>query len=62
MDWDNRTQTGARASGVEEITPRMAVHHRAQGSDTVRNAKRDIGVHERQMQTYMLHRACLVLA
>ena len=27
MDWDNITQTGARTSGVEEPTPRMAVHH-----------------------------------
>src|SRR5207249_6784145 len=25
MDWDSITQTGARASGVEESTPRMAV-------------------------------------
>ena len=37
MDWDNRTQTGARTSGVEETTPRMAVHHRTHCSDTVRN-------------------------
>jgi hypothetical protein len=62
MDWDNRTQTGARASGVEETTPRMAVHQRAHCSDTVRNAKRDSGVHERQTQTYVLPRVCLVLA
>jgi len=27
MDWDNTTQTGARTSGVEEQTPRMAVRH-----------------------------------
>jgi hypothetical protein len=25
MGWDSRTQTGARTSGVEEISPRMAV-------------------------------------
>jgi hypothetical protein len=62
MDWDNKTQTGVRASGVEELTPRMAVHHRAHCSDTVRNARRDSGVHERQMQTYVLHRVRLVLA
>ncbi len=39
MDWDNITQTGARASGVEETTPRMAVHHRAHCSDTERNVR-----------------------
>jgi len=26
MDWDNTTQTGARATGVEEGTLRMVVH------------------------------------
>jgi hypothetical protein len=26
MDWDNITQTGARATGVEEGTLRMVVH------------------------------------
>jgi hypothetical protein len=26
MDWDNITQTGARATGVEEGTLRKAVH------------------------------------
>jgi hypothetical protein len=62
MDWDNRTQTGARASGVEELTPRMAVHHRAHCSDTVRDAKWSSGVHEGQTQTYVVCRACQVLA
>jgi hypothetical protein len=62
MDWDNRTQTGARASGVEEITPRMAVRYRSHCSDTVRNAMWGSGVHEGQMQTYVKRRACLVLA
>jgi len=40
----------------------MAVHHRAHCSDAVRNAKGDSGVRERQTQTYVLHRVCLVLA
>ena len=62
MDWDNRTQTEARASGVEETTPRMAVRHRVRCSDTERDAKRGNGVHEGQTQTYVLRRACLVLA
>jgi hypothetical protein len=62
MDWDNRTQTGARASGVEELAPRMAVHHRAHCSDTVPDANCGSGVHEGQTQTYMVRRACLVLA
>ncbi len=51
MDWDNITQTGARASGVEEITPRMAVHHRAHCSDTERNVRCGHGVHEGQTQS-----------
>jgi len=46
MDWDNRTQTGARASGVGETTPRMAVRHRAHRSDTVQDVKWGNGVHE----------------
>jgi hypothetical protein len=62
MDWDNRTQTGARASGVEETTPRMAVRHRAHCPDTVRDAECGSGVHEGQTQTYVLRRVCLVLA
>jgi hypothetical protein len=62
MDWDNRTQTGARASGVEETTPRMAVRYRSHCSDTVRNAMWGSGVHEGQTQTYVTRRACLVLA
>ena len=37
MDWDTITPTGARASGVEEGTPRMVVQHRVAGSDTVRD-------------------------
>ena len=28
MDWDTTTQTGARTSGVEEPTPRMAQNRR----------------------------------
>ena len=36
MDWDTRTQTGARTSGVEEPTPRMAMHHRVHRPDTER--------------------------
>jgi len=48
-DWDNRTQTGARTSGVEGKSPRMAVHHRAHRSDTVRDAKCGSGVHEGQL-------------
>jgi hypothetical protein len=62
MGWDNKTQSGVRTSGVEEMTPRMAVRHRAHCSDTERDAKWSRGVHEGQMQTYVLHRACLVLA
>ena len=46
MDCDNITQTGAKASGVEEITPRMAVHHRAHRSETERNVSGGHGVHE----------------
>jgi hypothetical protein len=46
MGWDNRTQTGARTSGVEESTPRMAVRHRVHGSDTERDIKWGSGVHE----------------
>jgi hypothetical protein len=26
MDWDNKTQTGAKATGVEEGTLRVVVH------------------------------------
>ena len=62
MDWDNRTQTGVRASGVEESTPRMAVHHRARGSDSERNTTWSYEVHEGRMQTYVLRGVCLVLA
>ena len=62
MDWDNRTQTGARASGVEEMTPRMAVRYRTHRSDTVRDVKWGNGTHEGQMQTYVMCRTCLVLA
>jgi len=62
MDWDNRTQTGARASGVEEKTPRMAVHYRSHCSDTVRNVMWGSGVHEGRTQTYVMHRECLVQA
>src|SRR6267154_6832988 len=39
MDWDTITQTGARTSGVEEPTPRMAVHHRVQRPDTERGTR-----------------------
>src|SRR5712691_13098053 len=39
MDWDTRTQTGARTSGVEEPTPRMAVHHRVHRPDTERGTR-----------------------
>jgi hypothetical protein len=46
MDWDTKTQTGARTSGVEELTPRMAVHHRVHCSDTERNVKWVSGVRE----------------
>jgi hypothetical protein len=46
MGWDNKTQTGARTSGVEELTPRMAVRHRVHCSDTERDAKWGSGVHE----------------
>lgn len=52
MDWDNITQTGARASGVEEITPRMAVYHRAHRSDTERNFRGGHGAHEGQRQSW----------
>jgi hypothetical protein len=62
MDWDTITQTAARTSGVEELTPRMAVHHRVHCSDTERNVKWGSGVHEGRTQTYMASRACLVLA
>jgi hypothetical protein len=62
MDWDNKTQTGARASGVEETTPRMAVCYRSHCSDTVRNARWGSGVHEGQTQTYVKRRVRLVLA
>jgi hypothetical protein len=62
MDWDNITQTGARASGVEKTTSRMAVRHRAHGSDTVRDTVCGCGVHEGWTQTYVLRGVCLVLA
>jgi hypothetical protein len=62
MDWDNITQTGARASGVEESTPRMAVQYRAHGSDSERNTTWSHGVHEGRMQTYVLRGVRLVLA
>ena len=51
-----------RASGVEEPTPRMAVHHRAHGSDSERDTTCSYGVHEGRMQTYVLRGVCLVLA
>ena len=62
MDWDNKTQTGARTSGVEETSPRMAVRYRAHRPDTVQGGRWDDGVHEGQMQTYVESRVCLVLA
>jgi hypothetical protein len=62
MDWDTITQTGARTSGVEEPTPRMAVQHRVHRPDTQRVTRWGHGVHEGQMQTYVKRRACLVLA
>jgi hypothetical protein len=62
MGRDNRTRTGARTSGVEELTPRMAVRHRVHCSDTERDAKWGSGVHEGQTQTYVLSRVCRVLA
>jgi hypothetical protein len=62
MGWDNRTQTGAKTSGVEESTPRMAERHRVHCSDTERDVKWGSGVHEGWMQTYVMRRACLVLA
>jgi hypothetical protein len=62
MGWDNRTQTGAKTSGVEESTPRMAVHHRIHCSDTERDVTWGSGVHEGWMHTYVMRRACLVLA
>ncbi len=62
MGWDNRTRTGAKTSGVEEPTPRMAVHHRVHRPDTERGAKWGSGVHEGQTQTYVLSRVCRVLA
>ena len=40
MAWDNITQTGARTSGVEEPTPRMAVHRRVHRPDTERGTRR----------------------
>ena len=46
MDWDTRTQSGARTSGVEEPTPPMAVCYRVHCSDTERDAKWGSGVHE----------------
>ena len=58
MDWNTITQTGARASGVEEPTPRMAVHHRAHGSDSERDTTWSYGVHEGRMQTYVLRGVC----
>jgi len=48
MDWDRRTQTGARTSGVEEATPRMVVHHRAHCPDTLPDIKCGHGVYEGQ--------------
>ena len=62
MDWDNKTQTGARASGVEEISPRMAVRHRAYRPDTVQDISCGYGVHEGQRQNYLSRRVCLVSA
>ena len=40
----------------------MAVRHRVHCSDTERDVKRGSGVHEGWMQTYVMCRACLVLA
>jgi hypothetical protein len=62
MDRDTITRTGARASGVEELTPRMAVHHGAHRPDTVRGVRWCRRTHERRMQTDVARRACLVLA
>jgi hypothetical protein len=62
MDWDRRTQTGARTSGVEEATPRMVVHHRAHRPDTAPDVRCGRGVYEGQMQTFMLSGVCPVLA
>jgi hypothetical protein len=62
MGWDNRTQPGARTSGVEESTPRMAVHHRVHRPDTERGTRGGHGVHEGQTQTYVMCRVCLVHA
>src|SRR5580700_2739034 len=56
MDWDTITQTGARTSGVEEPTPRMAVHHRVHRPDTERVTRWGHGVHEGQIQTYVKRR------
>src|SRR5215469_13912737 len=53
MDWDRRTQTGARTSGVEKITSLMVVHHRAHCPDTAPDVRCGNGVCEGQMQTVM---------
>ena len=48
---DNITRTGARASGVEEITPRMAVHLLAILPDTVRELRSMARMREGRMQS-----------
>jgi len=62
MDWDNITQTGARASGVEETTPRMAVRYRVHCSDTERDAKVGRRGARRIDANLRVALACLVLA
>ena len=52
MDWDNRTQTGARASGVEEITLRMAVHTLVIRPDTERELWNTTWMHEGRLQSW----------
>jgi hypothetical protein len=62
MDWDNITQTGARASGVEETTPRMAVHHRAHLIRHSAGRKVEPRSVRRADANRMPYRVCLVLA
>jgi hypothetical protein len=50
MDWDNITQTGARATGVEEGTLRMVVHHKPI-LDSERGLKGLGPMHEGQRQS-----------
>jgi hypothetical protein len=53
MDWDNKTQTGARATGVEEGTLRVVVHLQPLLPDSEREFKvQGVGpMHEGQRQS-----------